>query len=74
MKEMVGEEAFYKANGMPSLMLSCNIRILMLYASESGQPPTFLGNGHFANSGSQVTAATFSDACQPPAISRVTQV
>lgn len=63
MKEMVGEEVFYKANGMPSLMLSCNIRILMLYASESGQSLTFLGNWCFENSGSQVTAATFSDVC-----------
>lgn len=43
MKEVVGEEVFYKANGMPSLMLSCNIRILMLYASESGQLLMFLG-------------------------------
>lgn len=62
MKEVVGE-VFYKANGMPSLMLSCNIRILMLCASESGQSPTFLGNWRFVNSGSQGIAATFSDVC-----------
>ena len=63
MKEMEGEEVFYKANGMPSPMLSCTIRILMLYASESGQLLMFLGNWRFVNWGSQVTAATFSDVC-----------
>lgn len=31
---MVGEEVFYRANGM---MLTYNIRILMLYVSESSQ-------------------------------------
>lgn len=51
MEEVAGEEVFYKANGMPSLMLSCNIRILMLYASESGQLLMFLGNWHFVNWG-----------------------
>lgn len=34
---MVGEEVFYRANGMSSLMLTYNIRILMLYVSESSQ-------------------------------------
>lgn len=63
MTEMVGEEVFYKANGMPSLMLSCNIRILMLYTSESGQLLMLLGNWCFVNWGSQVTAATFSNVC-----------
>lgn len=48
-----GEEAFYKANGMPSPMLSCNIRMLMLYASESGQLPTLIGNRCFVNWGFQ---------------------
>lgn len=48
-----GEEVFYKANGMPGLMLSCNIRMLMLYASESGQLPTFIGNWCFVNWGFQ---------------------
>lgn len=54
MKEMVGEEVFYKANGMPSAMLSCNIRILMLYASESCQLPTLIGNWCFVNWGLSV--------------------
>ena len=57
MKEMVGEEVFYKANGMPSPMLSCNIRILMLYASESSQLLMFLENWRFVNWESQVTTA-----------------
>lgn len=65
---------FYKANGMASPMLSCDIRILMLYASESSQLLMFLGNWCFANWGSHATAATFSDACQATAVSRVKRV
>jgi len=74
MKQMVGGYAFYKANGMPSPMLSCNIRIFMLYASESGQLLMFLGNWRFVNWGSQAAAAAFSDVCWSAEISRVVQV
>lgn len=49
MKAVVGEDVFYRTNGMPGLMLTCNIRILMLYASESSQSLMFVGNWHFVN-------------------------
>lgn len=74
MEEVGGEEVFYTANGMLSLMLSCNIRILRLSTSESGQVLMSIGNWLFGNWGSQVTTSAFGDVCQPPAISRVMQV
>lgn len=49
MKAVVGEEVFYRSNGMPSLMLTCNISILMLNASESSQLLMFEGNWCFVN-------------------------
>lgn len=58
MRAVVGEEVFYRANGMPSLMLTYNIRILMLYASESSQLLMFGRELVFCKLGSQVTTVS----------------
>lgn len=64
MRAVVGEEVFYRANGMASLMLTCNIRILMLYASESSQLLMFGRELVFCKWGSQVCPAGISRAAQ----------
>lgn len=55
MKAVVGEEVFYRANGMLSLMLTCNISISMLYTSESSQ--LFCRELAFCKLGSQVSVS-----------------